>query len=54
MSTPFDIDAVNFLNPYLNIFKISSSDITNFPLIDEIRKKKEANNIIQEPQIWLR
>ena len=41
MSTPFDIDAVNFLNPYLNVFKISSSDITNFPLIDEIRKKKK-------------
>ncbi len=41
MSTPFDIDAVNFLNPFLNVFKISSSDITNFPLIDEIRKKKK-------------
>ena len=41
MSTPFDIDAVNFLNPLLNVFKISSSDITNFPLIDEIRKKRK-------------
>lgn len=41
MSTPFDIDAVNFLNPFLNVFKISSSDITNFPLIDEIRKKRK-------------
>lgn len=41
MSTPFDIEAVNFLNPFLNVFKISSSDITNFPLIDEIRKKKK-------------
>ena len=41
MSTPFDIEAVNFLNPFLNVFKISSSDITNFPLIDEIRKKRK-------------
>ena len=46
MSTPFDIDAVNFLNPYLNVFKISSSDITNFPLIDEIRKKKKKPIIL--------
>ena len=41
MSTPFDVDAVHFLNPFLNVFKISSSDITNFPLIEAICKKKK-------------
>ena len=41
LSTPFDIDAVNFLSPLVNAFKISSSDITNFPLIEKIAAKKK-------------
>ena len=41
LSTPFDIDAVNFLNPILNAFKISSSDITNYPLIHAVASKKK-------------
>ena len=36
MSTPFDIESANFLNDLMNVFKISSSDITNKPFIDHI------------------
>ncbi len=33
LSTPFDLDAVDFLNPMMHLFKIASADITNIPLI---------------------
>ena len=33
MSTPFDLDAVDFLAPLMPAFKIASADITNVPLI---------------------
>lgn len=33
MSTPFDTEAADFLNDLMPVFKISSSDITNFPFI---------------------
>lgn len=33
MSTPFDLDAVDFLSPLMSAFKIASADITNIPLI---------------------
>ena len=33
MSTPFDVEAADFLNDLMPVFKISSSDITNFPFI---------------------
>ena len=33
MSTPFDIDAAEFLAPLMPAFKIASADITNVPLI---------------------
>lgn len=33
MSTPFDLDAVDFLSPIMPAFKIASADITNVPLI---------------------
>ena len=41
MSTPFDEDSVEFLNPLLNIYKIASADITNLPLIELIASKKK-------------
>lgn len=41
LSTPFDFDAVEYLNDLVPIFKISSSDITNLPLIKRIAKKKK-------------
>lgn len=40
-STPFDHDAVDFLDPMVSYFKISSSDITNYPLIKKIASKKK-------------
>ncbi|MEX0719996.1 MAG: N-acetylneuraminate synthase family protein [Balneolaceae bacterium] len=36
MSTPFDVEAAEFLNELMNVFKISSSDITNKPFIEYI------------------
>jgi len=36
MSTPFDLESANFLNDLMNVFKISSSDITNRPFIEYI------------------
>jgi N-acetylneuraminate synthase len=34
MSTPFDIESANFLDEMMNVYKISSSDITNKPFIE--------------------
>ena len=34
LSTPFDIESATFLNKMMDVFKISSSDITNKPLIE--------------------
>lgn len=39
MSTPFDENAVDFLNELMPVFKISSSDITNLPFLKYIAKK---------------
>ena len=36
MSTPFDKESANFLNDLMNVYKISSSDITNKPFINYI------------------
>lgn len=33
LSTPFDLEAVDFLDPLMSLFKIASADITNVPLI---------------------
>ena len=38
MSTPFDTDSVEFLSELMDVFKISSSDITNKPFIEKICK----------------
>lgn len=34
MSTPFDVESANFLDPLMDVCKISSSDITNKPFIE--------------------
>jgi N-acetylneuraminate synthase len=34
MSTPFDLESADFLNDMVNVFKVSSSDITNKPFIE--------------------
>lgn len=36
MSTPFDIESADFLNNLMDVYKISSSDITNKPFIEYI------------------
>ena len=36
MSTPFDMESAKFLNELMDVFKISSSDITNKPFIEYI------------------
>jgi len=36
MSTPFDVESANFLNEMMDVFKISSSDITNKPFIEHL------------------
>ena len=41
LSTPFDTDAVDMLSPLVSAFKISSSDITNYPLIKKISNTKK-------------
>ena len=41
LSTPFDIESANFLNDLMDVFKISSSDITNKPFIEHICKFKK-------------
>ena len=39
MSTPFDLEAVDFLDPLMPAFKIASADITNVPLIRKCASK---------------
>ena len=36
MSTPFDMESAKFLNDLMDVYKISSSDITNKPFIEYI------------------
>lgn len=38
MSTPFDIESANFLNDMMDVYKISSSDLTNKPFIEYLCK----------------
>ena len=39
--TPFDLDSAEYLNKYVNIYKISSSDITNKPLLEAVGRKNK-------------
>ena len=41
LSTPFDLDAVEYLDNLVPFFKIASADITNFPLIKKICQKNK-------------
>lgn len=39
--TPFDLETIDFFKNKVKYFKISSSDITNFPLIEKVAKTKK-------------
>ncbi len=41
-STPFSFDAVDAIDPYVPFFKVSSGDITFFPLLQRIGMKKKG------------
>ncbi|KZX12573.1 N-acetylneuraminate synthase family protein [Methanobrevibacter filiformis] len=41
LSTPFDFDSINYLDEIMEIYKISSSDLTNIPFIKAIAKKQK-------------
>lgn len=41
MSTPFDIESADYLDDYMQVYKISSSDISNIPLITRIAEKNK-------------
>jgi len=41
LSTPFDLDAVDYLNDLVPFFKVASADLTNFPLIKKICSKNK-------------
>jgi N-acetylneuraminate synthase len=62
MSTPFDIESANFLNKMMDVYKISSSDLTNKPFIEYLCKFNKpiilstgASNLyeIQEAVSWI-
>lgn len=36
MSTPFDVESAHFLNELMEVFKISSSDLSNLPFIEHL------------------
>ena len=40
-STPFDFDAADYLDKYMDFYKISSSDITNIPFIKHMARKNK-------------
>ncbi len=41
LSTPFDIDSADYLEPLMNVYKISSSDLNNLPFIEYQAKKNK-------------
>ena len=41
MSTPFDIESADFLEPLVTAYKVASADITNLPFIRYVARKKK-------------
>lgn len=41
ISTPFDDNSIDFLDPLMDYYKIASADITNIPLLSRVAKKKK-------------
>lgn len=40
-STPFDLESVDYLEPLMSVYKISSSDLNDIPFIEAIAKKNK-------------
>ena len=40
-STPFDFESADYLDELMNVYKISSSDLSNLPFIEHIAKKNK-------------
>ena len=43
LSTPFDFDSADYLDEFMDIYKISSSDLTNIPFIKYIASKNKPS-----------
>ena len=41
LSTPFDENSVDFLDPLMNFYKVASADLTNYPLLKKISSKNK-------------
>ena len=41
LATPFDFDSVDYLDEFMDIYKISSSDLTNIPFIKHVTSKNK-------------
>jgi len=41
LSTPFDLEAVDSLDPLMPVFKVASADLTNVPLLKKIASKNK-------------
>ena len=41
LSTPFDVESIDFLEPLLDIWKVPSGEITNYPYLVKIAKTKK-------------
>lgn len=41
LSTPFDIESIHFLDEYVNVWKVPSGEITNYPYLCEIGKTEK-------------
>ena len=54
MTTLFDTESVDKYNKLINIYKISSSDITNVPLLKAISKKKNIQLFLLEHQLSMK
>lgn len=53
LSTPFDVTSADFLDDLMPVFKISSSDLTNFPFIEHMcRKGKPIILSTGASEIW--
>lgn len=42
LSTPFDVESADFLEPLVGAYKISSGDVTNLPFLEHLARKGKA------------